>query len=301
MKTFLHLLFILISISAYSKNTSKNTVNTPNKLTLEITHLNNEVDSLKEKILMLEQNRKQLIELYHESQLNSKSLDTIFNQIKENTAPSELDIWGTKATITGSALSFIAIILTLLFGILTFRLTIRYGESQQEVKDLHKVIQGIEDQKKQSILNTKPSLKDTEITLSPTETQNKFTIGIRIKNFGLRPAYKMGIQWIFFKLNQNNEIESDGKQSTTIDNQYQSILNPNEDWFYKVTGNLAGGLNDLNTVITRLEITHFDDQLNIEESTFYYYRFKVNKEVEIATLEITQRDKIETYMNEKCT
>ncbi len=143
----------------------------------------------------------------------------------------------------------------------------------------------------------KPILKDVKLNISKTDLSNNFIFSILTKNFGQKPAEKIKVEWIFFKLNSDGKIESRGKRTTEEDTQYQNTLNPNEEWTYSTTGNLPGGITELRTIITRLEFNYFDTLYKKRISAFYYYGFKIEDgKLKIATLNSKQRDLIEEYM-----
>lgn len=163
-------------------------------------------------------------------------------------------------------------------------------------KDINEQTKLLEQQKQLTIESSKPILKDVKISIK----QNKFpsfSFSILTKNYGHRPAEKIKMQWIFFKLNSEGQIESHGKQTTEEEQQYQNTLNPNEEWTFTTMGNLQGGLNDLNSVITRLEFNYYDDAVKKRFSSFYYYGFKIeSQEINVFTLNLTQKGLIEKYM-----
>jgi len=241
---------------------------------------------------ILDSNQFEMIEISED--INKK------NQKTQEAKPT-LQKWSNISSIISSILSLLAIIITVIFGWLTYQLTIKYGKSEQKVVDLHKIINGIESQRLLTIENSKPRLKDSKITIDKIEDPNKFKFSIIIKNYGYRTAHQIDFKWIFYKLDNTGGIESHGVQSTLTDNQYQNILNPNEEWTYNAVGNLSGGKEDLKTIITRLEIEYLDDQKNKRESYFYYYEFipKNDHQIKIGTISSSKKELIEKYMSNK--
>ena len=279
---------------------------------------------------LIREDFKQMKEIFSEV---NRNLDSI----KNNTKATRLQIWDSRASVFGSIFSLGAFVLTLFFGYLTYFLTVKYGESEQTVRDLSKVIDElrtqnslnqesiyrlekihvqtiennsklndqislIEKQRKVGILSTSPLLRDIKLEIIPTNQLNNFVLSVITKNFGLRPAYDIKTQFIFFKLNKNGKIESHGKQTSDEGTQYQRILYPNEEHSTTIkTGYFPNGINDLNIGITRFEFNYYDNLLNTRVPTFFYYGFKVlnNKEVAILDLNKTQKKMIEEYMINK--
>ncbi len=234
--------------------------------------------------------------------MDDKSQLSIVNanikRVIDNTTRSRLSFWDNVATIVSSVLSFFAILATIGFGWLTYKLTVKYGESEQEVKDLHLIVDGLQNQREASIEASKPLLKDTVINITPLDqAHTKFRFSITVKNFGLRPAHKVKYQFIFFKLDANGDIESDGKQTSEESSLYQAILLPHEESKKSTENHLTGGFNDLKTVITRFEMNYYDDLKGEYNSYFYFYGFKVSDSgVDISDLPECQKLKIEAYM-----
>lgn len=260
----------------------------------------------------------------------NNNLDSINNNTKE----TYLQVWDSRASIISSILSLVAIVITLIFGYLTYDLTVKYGESEQTVRDLNKVIdklriqnslnqesinrlekiygqtiennskldnqiRSIEKQREVAILSTSPLLKDVDIKITPTNQPNNFTLSVSVKNYGLRPANNVKTQFIFFKLNRNGKIQSHGKQTSDETTQYQRNLNPNEEDYSSIkTGYLPDRINDLNSVIARFEFNYYDNLLNKRPSIFYYYGFKAinDNQVSIFPLSEMQKKLIEDYM-----
>lgn len=222
-----------------------------------------------------------------------------FKRLREEIKLTNKILNEDSTSVIANWLSVVGIVITIFLGWLTYRLTIKYGESTQRVEDLEKLILGIEEQRNLTIENSKPLLKDVSIGINKMPEVNSYEFAIKIKNFGFRPALQVKIEWIFYKLNNTGSIQSHGKQVTKDETQYQNMISPSEDWEYKVIGNLIGGLTDLNTVITRLELQYFDQLKNLKESYYYYYGFQLekNSKLTIKTLPNIQINVIDTYMD----
>jgi hypothetical protein len=241
-----------------------------------------------------------------------------------------MEYWANFSTIVGTALSLIGIIITIWFGILTYRLTKKYGESEQKVKDLGLIIEELKIQNKAIIENTKkieeqislvekhriatikttsPRIKDVEmgiIKFPNKETATTHKYSVRVKNFGLRTAYNVKMKlFILNKINNPKINDTYGTLNTNDEITYQHHIEPQETKDIDVFATLPKeGFSFFKKAYIFVRFEYNDLMLGEKLRTEFYWKFDVKDPLadhllETRPLSESEKKEVDDFIKEK--